>query len=54
MGVGEASAFLGEAIDVGGADFGGTVAGEVAVAEVIGVDEDDVGFVCGEGGEGAE
>ena len=40
--VGEADAFGGELIDVGGGE-GGAVAVEVAVAEVVGVDEDDVG-----------
>ena len=43
MGVGEATASGGEAIDVGGFEFGRAVAAEVAVAEVVSEDDDDVG-----------
>jgi len=45
MSVGEPHAFAGESIDVWSADLGfGVVAAKVAVAEVIGEDEKDVGF----------
>jgi hypothetical protein len=52
MGVGEAEAFAGEAIDVGRLHAGGAVAAQVAVAEVVGVEEDDVGFAGVGGGSG--
>lgn len=41
---GEADPFGGEAVEVGGFDLGLTVAPEFAVAEVVGENEDDVGF----------
>ncbi|MDB6065803.1 MAG: hypothetical protein JWR26_2011 [Pedosphaera sp.] len=41
---GEAQAFRGECVDVGRPDLGLAVAAEVAVAEVIGEDEEDGGF----------
>ncbi len=45
MGVGEPHAFAGKSIDVGRFDLGlGVVAAQVAVAEVVGEDEEDVGF----------
>ena len=43
---GEALATGGELIDVRGLEGGGSVAGEVTVAHVIGHDDDDVGFGC--------
>ena len=43
---GEALASGGELIDVRGLEGGGSVAGEVTVAHVIGHDDDDVGFGC--------
>lgn len=60
MGIGEADALCCELVEVWGGDFGVWVVGvEVAVSEVVGKDEDDVGWarVCGgqsdeEGGEG--
>ena len=53
MNIGETEAALGEAIDVRGFYGGGSVAGGVAVAEVVGIDEDDVGLgVRRGGGEG--
>ena len=42
--VAEANAFLGQLVNVGGLDFGLTVGSEFAVSEVIGEDEDDIGF----------
>ena len=41
---GEAHAFCGEAVDVGRLDLLLAVAAKVAVAEVVGHDEDDVGL----------
>lgn len=43
VGLGKGHAFLGEAVDVGSLIVSRTLAGEVSVAEVIRVDEDDVG-----------
>jgi hypothetical protein len=58
VGVGEGEALSGEAVEVGGFDLTlGVEGGEVAVAEVVGEDEEDVGAVggagrgCGEEGE---
>ena len=45
---GEALASGGEFVDVRGFKGGGAVAGEVAVAEIIGHDDDDVRFFSGE------
>ena len=47
---GEGDAFSREFIDVRGLDLLRAVGGDVAVAEVIGHDHDDVGFVSGGGG----
>jgi hypothetical protein len=52
--LGEAEAFLGERVEVGGADLA-AVAAEVAEAHVVGHHDDDVGAaggLCGAGGEG--
>lgn len=46
---GEAEAFGGEAVDIGCKDVGGAVAGDIAVAEVIGHDDDDIGSGAGVG-----
>lgn len=51
MEIGEAEALGGELVEDGGFDGGVAVGGEVVVAEVIGHDEDDVGFGCLGGGE---
>ncbi len=51
---GEAEAFGGEAIDIWGVDVGGAVAGHIAIAQVIGHDDDDVGFGAGVGVVGGE
>lgn len=48
---GELASFLGEAIDVGCFDFGGTKAPEVAVALVVGEDNNEVGLFSGVGQE---
>ena len=45
MGIGEAESFAGEAVDVRRADFGGAVAADVAVAQIVGVNQDDVGTI---------
>ena len=45
--MGEAGPFAGDAIEVWGTDFGGPVAAQVAVAKVVGEDQDHVGFACG-------
>ena len=46
MGVGEAHSLLRQTVDVRGLYFGGAVATEIAVAQVVRVDQDDVfGFV---------
>ena len=42
--VGEAHAFTGHAVEVGGAVVQRAVTGEVAIAQVIHEDEDDIGF----------
>ena len=42
--IGELHALGGETIDVGGLDVGRAHAAEVAVAEIVGEDENDVGF----------
>jgi hypothetical protein len=45
LGVGEAQPFAGEPVDVRRGDFGyGVVTADIPVAEVIGEDEDDVGW----------
>ena len=44
---GEAHAFASHAIEVGRFDFALTVRAEFTVAEIVGHDEDDVGFGCG-------
>ena len=49
VGVGEAHAFGCDAVDVGGEDVFLTVAAEVAPAQVVGEDKDDVGAVGGFG-----
>jgi len=49
VGVGEGHPFSGETVDVWGFVISGSLAGEVGVAEVIGIDENDVWG----GGEGA-
>ena len=46
---GELASFLGEAIDVGRLDFGGAEAAEIAVALVVGEDNDEVGLFSGVG-----
>ena len=47
MGIGEAHSLLRQTVDVRGLYFGGAVATEIAVAQVVRVDEDDVGlFGC--------
>ena len=52
MGVGERHALGGEPIDVGRGDGGGRIEGlDVAVAEVIGENEDDIGRGGGSGSE---
>jgi hypothetical protein len=43
MRVRESPPLRGEPIDVGGANVGRAVATEVAIAEIVGVDQDDVG-----------
>jgi hypothetical protein len=47
--VGETHALRGELVDGRGGDFSAflVIRGNVAVAEVVGVDEDDVGFFRG-------
>jgi len=54
--LGETEAARGEAVDVWGGDAFCTVAADVAVAEVVGDDDDDVGRGGGRGecGDGAE
>ncbi|MFT6863092.1 MAG: hypothetical protein ACJAVK_001653, partial [Akkermansiaceae bacterium] len=52
--VGELAAFGGEAVDIGGLDLGGAEAAEVAVALVIGEDDDEVGLVSGAGDEAGD
>ena len=47
MRIGEAQARLGEAIDVRRRERCRAVRGHVAVAEIVGVDEDDVGSLRG-------
>jgi hypothetical protein len=47
VGVGELHALAGKAVDVGGADAGGTVATQVADAQVVGYQVDDVGLLTG-------
>lgn len=42
MSIGELDSLASEAVDVGGFDFGSSVAAEVAVAEIVGENEDDV------------
>ena len=46
MSIGEADAFAGETIEVGRGNFGlGVVAAEIAIAEIVGEDVNDVGAV---------
>ncbi len=52
--MGEACAFASEAVEVGGFVEGAAVAGEVALAEVVGEEEDDVGWAVRGGGLGDE
>ena len=48
VGVGEADTAAGDAVDARRRDAFGAIAGEVAVAEVVGHEQDDVGaFGCG-------
>ena len=54
IGLGEAHAFGGHAVDVGGGDILLTVATEIAVAHIVTHDIDDVGSLLGVGGEGGE
>lgn len=54
IGLGEAHAFGGHAVDVGGGDILLTVATEIAVAHIITHDIDDVGSLLGVGGEGGK
>ena len=51
MSIRETHSARGEAVDVGGGNFAalGIVAADVAVAEVVGEDDDDVGFLRGSG-----
>ena len=51
VGIGETGAGFGERIDVGGGDVGGAVAADVAVAHVVGEQDDQILF-GGLGGEG--
>ena len=45
MGVGESHATLGQSVEIGRVDFGfGVVAGDVAIAHVIGKNQNDVRF----------
>lgn len=44
--LGEAHAFIGNAVDVGRLMQGGTLNGHVLDAEVVGEDEEEVWFVC--------
>ena len=43
VGVGEADAIFGEAIDVWGEDMGGAVATKISVADIVGEDVEDIG-----------
>ena len=52
VGLGEAHAFGGEAVDVEGLVFAAAIAGDVGVAEIVGHDVDDVGRRRGGFGEG--
>jgi len=53
MSIGEADAFAGEPVEVRRGDFGiGIEAADVAVAEIIGEDKDDVGAGGVRGGRG--
>jgi hypothetical protein len=47
MAIGESQAFLGKPVDVGRADARGAVAAQVAIAEVIRVNQDNVGPIGG-------
>ena len=49
MGIGEADAAGRQTVEIRSAHAGGTIAGKIAVAHVVGVDEDDVGFDRGAG-----
>ncbi len=51
MAVGEAKPFTGEPVDVRSLDPLGAVAADIAVAEVVRVDQDDVRLGGAEGGE---
>ena len=44
--VGETNALGGDAIDIGRADIGATVTGQVAMAEVVGDNKDNVGLLA--------
>lgn len=46
VGLGEVHAFFSETVDIWGLVVSGALAGEVSVAEVIRVNEDDVGSAC--------
>ncbi len=48
----QAHAVFGDLVDVGRADFGLAERADVAVTEVIGDEEDDVGPIGGRGGQG--
>ena len=54
MSVGEPEAGCGELVAVGCQDFLRAVATQVAIADVIGIEEDDVGFLRGECRVGSE
>ncbi len=47
MAIGEAQALAGELVEMGSGDFGRAVATEVAIADVIAVDDDHIGLVLG-------
>ena len=54
IGLGEAHAFGGHAVEMGGGDILLTVATEVAVAHIVAHDIDDVGALLGVGGKGGK
>ena len=51
---GESHPFRGHPVEVGRADAGMAVAAEIAIAEVVGEDDDDVGFFGGGRWTGAD
>ena len=56
MSVRESDAFCGELIDIWGGDFSalGVVTTDIAVAEVVGEEDNDVGLIWRRRGAGAE